>query len=579
MTTISPTKRRILGSLNPNASPCQSSKSEFEGRMEEVQATESTVLPAGCENNRREEEPARKKVCLDLRGAQQHRHQHQQIGAGSHGRRNRSKSASPPTEATVLLGKSTTTDLSQSTDMRHERVSSLSVLPALHPARVAAEGTARAVAEVLSVPMATQIAYPAGLVGNFNNHRQPKRTNNPRLRFVNQAARQKAEILRLRLSLAAYKIQTGQTDVPLEQLEMRSLLPLGGYHHSQGRLADGGASPEAAVDRYHDGSNSNPANWSFISNSSTNSNSNNQGHGYFQRMNHLRHAAGAAIEAVQAKQERRTAWREREQYREWYEQYGHHYQVSTWENAAAEQDHDGFSRDQSRQRQRRQQQQKQRNLGSGSKSLLSDQGDRVSRPDTTFTGSGTGVITTAAMTTTTTTSPHLNRLDLAERALQAHQRLQSRAVTEELLMDHEHEHEHEHDEIDSEPNSQQLTHHHHHQPQQQQRHRHHLDNAHEGWVVRPATENGPEVANDIAAGPGRRDRNDDHEEEESIQSRSRSHQMVGPGPSYSTEPELEPELPSLTPYQSKAGEKEEQDGDGNGDGDEAASGLLSLSRG
>lgn len=158
--------------------------------MEEVQATISTVLPAGCENNRREEEPARKKVCLDLRGAQQH--QHQQIGAGGgHGRRNRSKSASPPTEATVLLGNSNTTELSpQSTDMRHERVSSLSVLPALHPTRVAAEGTARAVAEVLSVPMATQIAYPAGLVGNFNNHRQPKRTNNPRLRFVNQAARQ-----------------------------------------------------------------------------------------------------------------------------------------------------------------------------------------------------------------------------------------------------------------------------------------------------------------------------------------------------------------------------------------------------
>lgn len=396
--------------------------------------------------------------------------------------------------------------------------------------------------------------------------------------MIVQNGKQKADILRLRLSLAAYKIQTGQTDVPLEQLEMRSLLlPLGGYHHSQGRLADGGASPEAAVDRYHDGSNSNPANWSFISNSSTNSNSNSQGHGYFQRVNHLRHAAGAAIEAVQAKQEHRTAWREREQYREWYEQYGHHYQISTWENAAAEQDHDGLSRDQSRQRQRRQQQQQQqqRNLGSGSKSLPSDQGDRVSGPCTTFTGSGTSVITTAAMTTTTMTSPHLTRLDLAERALQAHQRLQSRAVTEELLMDHEHEHEH--DEIDSEPNYQQLTHHH--QPQQQQRHRHHLDKAHEGWVVRPAPENGPEVANDIAAGPGRRDRSDDDEEEESIQAKSRSHQVVGPSPSYSTEPELEPELPCLMPYQLDAGEKEEQDGVGNGDGDEAASGLLSLSRG
>ncbi|KAL7626022.1 hypothetical protein AAE478_002791 [Parahypoxylon ruwenzoriense] len=35
---------------------------------------------------------------------------------------------------------------------------------------------------------------------------------------------QKAETLRLRLSLASYKLRTGQTDVPLEQLEAKSLL-------------------------------------------------------------------------------------------------------------------------------------------------------------------------------------------------------------------------------------------------------------------------------------------------------------------------------------------------------------------
>lgn len=33
---------------------------------------------------------------------------------------------------------------------------------------------------------------------------------------------QKAEILRLRLGLASYKLRTGQTDVPLEQLELQS---------------------------------------------------------------------------------------------------------------------------------------------------------------------------------------------------------------------------------------------------------------------------------------------------------------------------------------------------------------------
>ncbi|EJT81894.1 hypothetical protein GGTG_01868 [Gaeumannomyces tritici R3-111a-1] len=35
-----------------------------------------------------------------------------------------------------------------------------------------------------------------------------------------EATRQKAEMIRLRLSLAAYKVRTGQTDVPLERLQM-----------------------------------------------------------------------------------------------------------------------------------------------------------------------------------------------------------------------------------------------------------------------------------------------------------------------------------------------------------------------
>ncbi|KAJ4421443.1 hypothetical protein N0V85_000205 [Neurospora sp. IMI 360204] len=401
-----------------------------------------------------------------------------------------------------------------------------------------------------------------------------------------QNAKQKAEIIRLRLSLAAYKIQTGQTDVPLEQLEVRSLLPPGAYHHGQRRLADA-ASSEAAVDNYHDGSNSNPASWSFSSSS--------QGTGYVQRVNHLRHAAGAAIEAVQAKQERRTAWgREKEQqYREWYEQYRHrHHQGSTWDHAAEQDNHDGFSRDQNRQRQpqqhgpqQRQQRQQRTSLGSGRKPLP----DRRARESWSDSTASTGTATIGTATTVATTSPHLNRLDLAERALQAHQRLQSRAVTEELPMEHEHEHE----EMDSEQNSLQHTHHHHHhhhhQPQQQQR-RQYMNHDHNGWVVHPTTENVPEGADDIGEGAGRGDL-DDEEEEEISPSRSRS-QMVGSGSGYSTEPEPEPGLPSLSPFQSHAAASVEHGDQGEGvdeeegeeeeqgeDGDEAASGLLSLSRG
>ncbi|KAL2129109.1 hypothetical protein VTI74DRAFT_8210 [Chaetomium olivicolor] len=47
---------------------------------------------------------------------------------------------------------------------------------------------------------------------------QPPR---PRVRLTREQAREKAEILRLRLGLASYKVHTGQTDVPLERLELR----------------------------------------------------------------------------------------------------------------------------------------------------------------------------------------------------------------------------------------------------------------------------------------------------------------------------------------------------------------------
>ncbi|RYP41240.1 hypothetical protein DL769_011614 [Monosporascus sp. CRB-8-3] len=41
--------------------------------------------------------------------------------------------------------------------------------------------------------------------------------------MTREEARQKAEILRLRLGLASYKVRTGQTDVPLERLQVRPL--------------------------------------------------------------------------------------------------------------------------------------------------------------------------------------------------------------------------------------------------------------------------------------------------------------------------------------------------------------------
>ncbi|KAI0378751.1 hypothetical protein F5Y04DRAFT_261526 [Hypomontagnella monticulosa] len=43
--------------------------------------------------------------------------------------------------------------------------------------------------------------------------------------MTREEARRSAETLRLRLGLASYKVRTGQTDVPLEQLKVKPLLP------------------------------------------------------------------------------------------------------------------------------------------------------------------------------------------------------------------------------------------------------------------------------------------------------------------------------------------------------------------
>ncbi|KAK4197436.1 hypothetical protein QBC40DRAFT_267613 [Triangularia verruculosa] len=52
----------------------------------------------------------------------------------------------------------------------------------------------------------------------------PMQTTTTRQRLTREQARQKAEILRLRLGLADYKVKTGQTDVSLDQLEKRQML-------------------------------------------------------------------------------------------------------------------------------------------------------------------------------------------------------------------------------------------------------------------------------------------------------------------------------------------------------------------
>ncbi|KAH8668303.1 hypothetical protein BX600DRAFT_434852 [Xylariales sp. PMI_506] len=84
---------------------------------------------------------------------------------------------------------------------------------------------------------ATTITEPDGDI--FRSPPRPPR----RRALTREEARQKAEILRLRLGLAGYKLRTGQEDVPLERLQIRGvnntshrshLLPSGSVAHKRG---------------------------------------------------------------------------------------------------------------------------------------------------------------------------------------------------------------------------------------------------------------------------------------------------------------------------------------------------------
>ncbi|KAI1465052.1 uncharacterized protein F4812DRAFT_439359 [Daldinia caldariorum] len=65
----------------------------------------------------------------------------------------------------------------------------------------------------------TELTEPAGTAPAT-----PPAPSRRRSTMTREEARQKAETLRLRLGLASYKVRTGQTDVSLEQLEAKSLL-------------------------------------------------------------------------------------------------------------------------------------------------------------------------------------------------------------------------------------------------------------------------------------------------------------------------------------------------------------------
>ncbi|KAL2016482.1 hypothetical protein VTK56DRAFT_3478 [Thermocarpiscus australiensis] len=207
----SPTKRRVLGALDPNtlsprvrqdpkqptqnpmkanatgpvrtaAVPGRASSTHASSRIPEPDSRKRTLDaasdPTMAPRAGAADEPAPKRPCLDS-GAKDGITQPTEHDTESPASTTRHRSASPG--ASSVFEDTSAIDTSQDT--------------------------------TLTEPDAETTAAP------------PPRPRASRPRLTREQAREKAEILRLRLGLASYKVRTGQTDVPLERLQMMRPVP------------------------------------------------------------------------------------------------------------------------------------------------------------------------------------------------------------------------------------------------------------------------------------------------------------------------------------------------------------------
>ncbi|KAK3897165.1 hypothetical protein C8A05DRAFT_39286 [Staphylotrichum tortipilum] len=222
----SPTKRRVLGALDPNAcspkpkarhdgkllsthspvkytkpvaprqtSPSRVSSSRTPERDAESKKRRSPSLALASAASRVDEtdeigrgEPAAKRLCLDddmSSGAQHPR--------GETRGEESPPSSSSTTRTTTTRHRSASPDTPSVFDISAADNSQVTILT---EPDAAAPAPAPAPAPVIAAPLPP-----------------------PRPRMTREQARAKAEILRLRLGLASYKVRTGQTDVPLDRLE------------------------------------------------------------------------------------------------------------------------------------------------------------------------------------------------------------------------------------------------------------------------------------------------------------------------------------------------------------------------
>ncbi|KAK3313424.1 hypothetical protein B0H66DRAFT_536691 [Apodospora peruviana] len=223
MDPSSPTKRRVLGALDPNASssprqtpqllkqPITTTSKSDENRQPllsvAVASKPTPLTPSKAEPTKDKEDE------------------------GSAGRKRSSQTMAPETEKQDEPVKKRAC-LSAGDDSETEEADELSAAIAASPDTSSVFDNS-----AIDTSQATAITEPDENNANHNaagnlyaaaaaavaatNPAPPAPVR--RTALTREEARQKAEILRLRLGLANYKVRTGQTDVPLERLQIRPL--------------------------------------------------------------------------------------------------------------------------------------------------------------------------------------------------------------------------------------------------------------------------------------------------------------------------------------------------------------------
>lgn len=222
MEAASPIKRRALGALDPNASPRPA-------RLDAKQlgnAPSSPLKQMAVFSASPSQHEANKRPLLFGELAADLLHPAKKVCQGDGGRDMTAHDSDRVPEVRESINRD------QTLDAPDRRQSASPEPSSLFDSSVIDTSQATAITEPDVVGVTAAAAAAASTLGPI-----PRPPTRPRL--TREEAREKAEILRLRLGLASYKLRTGQTDVPLEQLELQSAAR---YRRVQARNGAGWAS-------------------------------------------------------------------------------------------------------------------------------------------------------------------------------------------------------------------------------------------------------------------------------------------------------------------------------------------------